>query len=479
MFRTRHISGFLVLGAMLCGGVVRAQENSPQPDKPLAADSANSGNQPATTEDIFPIDQPKVTADTRPLAGAQAQTLGTVNKAYNFVLPSFSVYSQVQKGAVPGEQNGSDTTFQGFAGARIALNHTTAYSNTVLDYLAAGSFSQNSELGNSLIQSLDFAYTFQRGRWTTMLGDNLSYTSASPLGYGGLGLDALGIGLGNGVGTGTNFLPTFIPNQSLFLNGAGRLSNAVIGQEEYALSHRSSITLVGSYGILKFVDAGFANGDSVSTQAGYNYQLSRRDEFSIAYQFNRFGYFDIPTALKSHGALFSYSRKLTGRMNFQINGGPQIQIFEEPGTSSKTLLDWTLYSGLNYELGRTSLNGSYNRSQTGGSGLFVGAETQTISFGISRKLSRAWDASVGSGYSINQTFAQTSTNGVSTNFDTLFASAGVSRHFVRYGSLSVSYSFAHESNLAGLCPATICTTGSSNMHSISIGYTWGLRPVVL
>jgi hypothetical protein len=478
MFRKGYIGGLLI-GVLLCSGVVRAQENNPQPDKPLAPDTANSGNQAATTGDIFPIDQPKVIADTRPLAGAQAQTLGTVNKAYNFVLPSFSVYSQIQKGTLSSGQSASDTVFQGFAAGRIALNHTTAYSSTVLDYLAAGSFSQNSELGNSLIQSLDFAYTFQRGRWTTMLGDDLSYTSASPFGYGGLGLDALGISLGNGVGSSTNFLPTFVPDQSLFLNGAARLSNAVIGQEEYALSHRSSVSFVASYGLLKFMDTGFANGDSVSLQAGYNYLLSRRDQVSIAYQFNRFGYFDLPTVLQNHGAVFSYSRKLTGRMSFQVGGGPQVQTFEDPSARRGTALSWALYSGLNYELGRTQVNASYSHSETGGSGLFVGAETHTMSLGASRRLNRDWEGAVSSGYSLTHPLSQTSTSSASTDFGAVFATGSLSRHFVRYGSLSLSYSFSYQPNLTGLCPATVCNGGASSVHSISIGYTWGLRPVVL
>jgi len=482
MFAKRYILWLYLAGTLACGHGLRAQSTGAQPDKPIPPDSIGgaSDNAANNPDEIFPIDQPKLTPDTRPLAGAQALTLGTVNKSYNFILPSFSVVAQGGYSSYsPSSTSGSNTTFGGFAAGRLALNHVSTYSSILLDYLAAGSFSQDSSLGNSVIQSLSIAYTFQRGRWTTMLGDQLSYTPASPFGFGGLGgLDSLGIGLGNGVGYDPGFLPNYVPNQTLFLDGASRLSNSVIAQDDYALTHRSSLTFVGSYGVLKFFNAGFEDGNSVSFQAGYNYALSRKDSIAVAYQFGRFAFFNAPTKIMTHAAIFSYSRRVTGRMSFQVGGGPQAQVFDEPGTNNQTAMNWTLQSGLSYEIGRTALSASYSHSQTGGSGLFIGAETDTITGSANRRLNRSWAGSMSVGYARNQTLKQTTPTGYSANPETWFAAVQVSRQFFRYGSVSLSYGFSHESSLLGFCTLPSCTASTSSQF-ISVSYTWGLRPLVL
>jgi hypothetical protein len=470
------------MGTMIFSGGVWSQDTGNKPEKPLPPDSVNGApvNSGDGGTDVFPMDQAKLTSDSRPLGGAQELTVGTVNKTYNFLLPSFSVVAQALHGPLASGATGSSTTsFQGFVAGRLALNHVSTYSSVALDYMAGGSFSANSNLGNSAIQSLSFAYTFQRGRWTTMLGDELSYASASSFGYGGLGgFGSLGIGLGNGVGSSAGFLPNFLPDQTLFLNGAAALNNAVIGQESYAVTHRSSLTFAGSYGILKYFDAGFRNGDSTAFQAGYNYALSRKDGISLAYQFDRFSFFSAPVTMMSHGVVFLYSRRVTGRMSFQVGAGPQFQHYQGVSGGNQNTTSWTLQSSLHYEIGRTTVGANYNHAQTGGSGILLGAETDTVTGSVGRTLNRYWDGSLNGGYSRNRTLMQTLPTGGPASPGAWFATGQINRHFVQYGSLFISYGFQHQSSLAGLCTLPQCGS-SSNTQFISLGYTWGLRPWTL
>jgi len=481
MNRTLHIAVSILLGLLLFSAGVMGQDTSAQPDKPLPPDTLNTKNDASQEEanTIFPIDTPKVVPDTRPLAGVQALTLGTVSKARDFLLPSFSIVGQAQIAPQSINPSGSGTAiFRGFSAFRVALNHTSEISSTELDYLAGGTFSIDSSLGNSLIQSLDFAYSVRRGRWTTTLGDSFNYLSASPFGFGGIGgLGSLGIGLGNGVGISPGFLPNFLPDQSVFIDGAPRIGNAVVDQEEYALTHRSSLTFAGSFQMLKFIDAGFADGYGTSFQAGYNYAISRKDNIAIAYQFNRFAYFNASPKVMGHGVVLTYARRVTGRLSFQAGAGPQVQTFAGVVPSVNRQLSWTFYSGLSYELGRTNLNGSYSHFLAGGSGLFLGTETDLAQGVLQRSISREWDGSTSFGYSRNQPLKETVTGGF-PNVNTWYATGQVNRHFIRFGSLFLSYTYSHQSNLAGLCLLPTCSNGS-NSHAISLGYTWGLRPVVL
>ena len=180
----------------------------------------------------------------------------------------------------------------------------------------------------------------------------------------------------------------------------------------------------------------------------------------------------------NHGATFSYSRRVTGRMSFQVGTGPQFQVFQEPGSADQTAINWTLQTGLSYEAGRTNLGASFSHSQTGGSGLFIGAETDTITGSANRRLNRSWAGSMSVGYARNQTLKQTTPTGNSANPETWFATAQVSRQFFRYSSISFSYGFSHQSSLSGFCTLSVCGA-STNSHFVTVGYTWGLRPLVL
>lgn len=478
-----HKSCFIALLAAGMLAVIpgaRAQDSGAQADKPLPPDSLDAKGQNAQkgSAEPFPVDEPKVTPDTRPLAGAQVLTLGTTEKTRDFVLPSFSVVSQIQRGRyLPNASKGLGTVANEFAAARLALNHVKPDSSLLFEGAVGGSFSNDSSIGNSLIGTVSSAYALQRGRWTTTLGDQFSYTAAALFGYGGLGgLGSLGVGLGNGVGTSPGFAPNFVPNQTLFLNGASRFSNSVIAQEDYALTHRASLTFAGAYQLLKFIDVGFQDGDSEFFQGGYNYALTRKDGISLAYQFSRFAYFSAVTKVLNHGAVFSYARRLTGRMSFQIGAGPEVQTYQGVGEKRPSLV-WTSYGNLTYELGRTGITASYSHAPTGGSGLFLGAQTDSAFGSLTRTLNNNWVGIISGGYSRNQTLRQTTLFGNAAP-QSWFATSQINRRFVRFGNLSLTYGFAHQSNLTGFCTLPQCSP-ATNTHTLSIGYTWGLRPLEL
>lgn len=487
MLRKLCIAGILLGGLVV--GIPRseAQDTKSGPQEPLqpmppaGVGGSTPTAKPAATGS--PMTQEEtVVPDSRPLAGAQDLTLGSTPSGHNLLLPSFGVTTQAQTNPYNARQaNSPDVLSATFLTGRLAINRTSGRSQLLFDYLAGGMFSKDLNQGNSVIQSLGFSDTISWGRWSQMFGDQLSYTSQSPFGFGGLGgLNNLGVSLGNAGGSSPGFRPNFVPNQSILIYGEPQISNAVIAQTGYALSHRSSLTFVGSYGILDFVNGGFQDSSNASFQAGYNYSLSRKDSISSFYHFSTFMFSGVSQRIQTHSVQLSYARQITGRLSFQISAGPQVDIFRSAAVGPGTVADWTLTGALNYQL-RSKKNGmsiSFDRLMTGGSGVLPGAETDVAQGTLTHGFNRDWDGAVSVGYSRNDAFQQTIRKGNTISPQAWFATAQVSRHFVRYGRLFIAYSASGQSSLASICTLPACRV-SSLSSTVSIGYNWGLRPIVL
>jgi hypothetical protein len=312
-----------------------------------------------------------------------------------------------------------------------------------------------------------------------MFGDQLSYTSQSPFGFGGLGgLNNLGVGLGNGVGSTSQFRPGFLPDQSILINGSPQLSNAAIGEVDYALSHRSSLTFAGSYDNLYFVNSGFHAGSSAAFQGGYNHSLDRMNSIAVFYGFSEFMFGNLAQKIQNHSVQISYARRITGRLSFQVGAGPMVELFRSPLAGPGTVATWTASASLNYQHRHTGTALNYNHLATGGSGVLAGASTDLFSGSMNHSFNRDWEGEVSSGYSRNHALQQTTPNASTISPQGWFATARVSRHFVRYGSLYVSYGVSGETGLGAVCTLPACTANSL-AHTVAIGYNWGLRPVVL
>jgi len=486
MSRKICLSGIVLSSLVLWVPLSNAQNPSAGAQQPLPTNSASLATAPAAKEAAtgFPvIEEQEVVADTTPLAGAQNLTLGLPPSVHSFLLPSFGISSQAQTNPYNSSQSGSPAVIEStYLTGRLALSRTSGRSSLSLDYLTGGSFSTDSNQGNSGIQNLHFSDMINWGRWSTMFGDQLSYTSQSPFGFGGLGgLNSLGVGLGNGVGSNAGFRNDFLPGQSILITGSPQISNAAIGEVSYALNHRASLTFVGSFGLLDFVNAGFQNSSYATFQGGYNYLLDRKNSIAVFYRFNDFWYANPSQAfqgIQDHNVQMSFARRVTGRLSFQVGAGPDTRVYHAPLAGPSTLVTWTASSSLNYQYRHLAAGLTFNHSLTGGSGVFLGATTDLLSGSVSRTFNRDWDGAFTAGYSRNQPIQQTTPNANMISPQAWFVTARVNRHFVRYGSFFIAYSASGQSSLASVCTLPACTV-STLSSSVSIGYNWGLRPIVL
>jgi len=479
------ITAVILGGLTLSVPLAKGQETSngtQQPVPPIQpATNEENAAAPKPAASGLPItEQEPDVPDSHPLAGAQGLTLGSSAGNRNFLLPSLGVTTQLEvdkynsSTAIKVQPNSATYLTGG-----LAVNRTSGGSQFLLDYLGGGTFSNTASPGNSVIQNLEFSEVNHWGRWSVMVGDHVSYTSQSPFGFGGLGgLGNFGVSPGNGEGSSSGFRHGFLPDQSILINGPHQVSNAAIGQTDYALSHRSSLTFVGSYGILNFAESGFQNSTSVGLQGGYNYSLDRVNSIAVFYRFDDLSFPIVSERVKDHTAQFSYARRITGRMNFQVSAGPDILESKSPISGPNRTISWAASASFKQQYRLLAVGLTYDHYLTGGSGILVGAKTDLVAGSLDRTLNRNWHGAISVGYSRNQPLQGTNANASLSSPQAWFGSVRVSRQFVRYGSFFFAYGASKQSALASICSLPACNVASL-IQTISVGYNWGLRPIAL
>src|SRR6202790_1718871 len=466
VLRTATIVG-VICSACSAGGIYaqQQQEESAKP-KPAAHAPLIDPNEPDTTTDPNAL-----TPDTSPLTGIQTPGLGSVEFRHSYWVPGVQVANTVQSGGNGGSW--FDTTY--LAG-NLSLSEAWAHSHLALNYAGGGYFSSNSQ-GNGSYQQVGFVQGFDWRRWQLQFFDDFAYLPTSQFGFGGLsGIGAPGVGgslspappLLNGV---------YLPNQTILAANGPRYSNSFAAQANFAVSRRGSITLIGSYGLLRFTNPGNIDNDDEIGSIGYNYALTKKDSLGVLYRFTAYHFTGQPQAIGDHTFNVAYGRKITGRLGLSLFAGPEIVTFRVPVGTTTQQTNLSVGASLSYrfEWGEATLG--YNHGTNGGSGILVGATGDNVNANVTRRITRVWNARANFGYGREQAFGAV---GFSTPaYNSYYLGAGLDRPIGRNSYLSFGYTaYIVNTNQAG-CGIIACTAGTYTQHQIAVGYQWHTRPFVI
>jgi hypothetical protein len=414
-------------------------------------------------------EETEVAGNNRPLGGVQEPTLGPILGARNFLVPSISIVSQMATSS-SGSGFSRPTAFSYLLGT-LDLNRVSERSELLLHYTGGGIFSSYL---SSAIQDLEFSYSYRWQRWSLLAGDQVSFLSESPFGFGGVG----GLAFLNGSFQFGPFLNgTLAPNQTIPTIVAPRLSNTAVSQIEYKLSPRSSWTASGSYGTLDFLGAGFINSTNGVLQTSYNYAVSQQSSIAAIYRFDSFRFSYLPQRIEGHVVQLGYARYVTGRLSLHLAAGPSVEMFRGVVIGTANRLSWDLDSALNYKLDRTNILLSYDHIMTGGSGVLVGARTNQIEATAERKLTSRWQGLATLGYANNQGLVQTSASLGKQHYDSWYLAARFNHQLGPGSSLFLGYGARLQGTNAAICGTSKCGT-SGISHEISAGFNFGLRPIL-
>jgi hypothetical protein len=408
--------------------------------------------------------------DARPLTGLQNLTLGGYSNTRNSVIPSLSVVTQADEN--PPASGYKRVTSVSYVLGRINLNHFAGRSLFSLDYTGGAKISTDGDSRHSAIQDLGLSESFDWKRWSALLGDQISYSSESAFGFGGVGgLEFLG-----NVSPAPSSLQTQVtPSQLIPTSEVPRLSNTATAQVGYHFNRRSSWTLAGSYGVLRFFQGDYVNSNNAIAQTGYNYQITRESTIAALYRFEEFRFAHQSQAIDDQVMQLSYGRRITGRLSFQVAAGPDLQQFRDPSFGSSSRVSWSMHSGLDWLAGRTRLESSFDHFVTGGSGVLAGAQVDQVQGTIGRDLTRTWKGSMSLGYAENRSLDQTALTPKESHFGNWHGVLRFSHQLSSGADLFLAYGARLQGTNTAACAFETSCARSLITHEISVGFSWGLR----
>lgn len=444
-----------------------------------------------------------------PLTGINLPSLEPNPARRNYFQAGFTLNQSANSNAGAALGGGEFTSITRGLGS-LALHHAHGRYDVGVDYIGGVAEYSLQSVGTQVLQQLDFDQKIAWKRGELSLRDSFSYLPEGDFGasYGALGSEEIS-SLGNspfGAFLGGSALGTF--------GLAPRIVNVSLADVSESLTSRSTFTGEAGYAFTHFYgnavsaatsfeNTQFIGSSQVSAQAAYNRTLTQHTQLALLYGYQDFNFSVTGLAFHSHVLEGMYGRRITGRMDLLLAAGPQFTRIDAAcsiidvlsgnahcstgpsGSASGSIPDNRLgVAGqfrLRYRFPKTSLDLSYQRSETGGTGLFAGAQSDIGQLSAERRLSRVYSGFADVGYSRNsrlQTFG--ALQGVNANtYSYSFAGLGLRRPFGRSLNLFGSYQFNELLFDRSLCAGLPACNRISNQSVITFGLDWILRPIRL
>jgi hypothetical protein len=454
------------------------QPQNPSQPKPAAQSYPPIGSTDSTADDGS---TPPLQPDTRPLTGVQESTLGSPELLHSYLVPGL-VYSNSVSSTAINQPFGSDWNSTSFIAGNVSLIKASRHSQLSLNYTGGGflSTATTDGGGNGYFHQLGITQAFKWARWELVFLDQFSYLPEAAFGFGA-GTGLVEPGVGGSLSTGLPGLQSgYQPNQSIFTAVGPRYSNSVTSQLSYTISRRSSINVAGSFGILRFVQEGNIGSNALILNAGYNFNLSKRNTIGLLYRFMADRYPGNPQAVNDQVVQAAYGRKVTGRVALQVFGGPDIINLRIPVGSVTQQVRFAGGATVTYALGsdRDTISVSYNHGVSNGAGVQIGSTIDLVESRFSHHFSRAWLGNINFGYSRNHSLGNLDVVQNSQAFDSYYVGGSLSRPLGRSSQLSLGYSAQIQVSDQAPCSSGTCDTNYTS-HRIFGTVSWHARPFVI
>jgi hypothetical protein len=473
---TSTLTLWTLAGALLAGSPVLRAQDQPidSPPKPAAAAYPPLGGE---TDQDASQEQDMLQADNRPLTGLQQTTVGAPLERHGYWIPGISYHNLIQSSGLFLKGGGNSWTSASYVGGDLSLVQNWRRSQLGLNYSGGGYFLSDAGTRDGFFHQFGATQTFNWQRWQLTLLDQFSYLPTSQFGFGaGTGLSMPGVGGSLAPGL-LGLQPGLSSGQTVFTSTGPQYNNSFGTQVNYMLTRRSSITIGGVYGILRFTEPGSLQSDTALLNAGYNYQITRADTVGIVYRFATYHFLGNPQAIGDHVAQIAYGRKITGRLALQLSGGVDVPSLRVTVGTTRQQVNGSGSASMNYAFARGSASLGYSHGTTGGSGVFAGATTDGIRTSAGRQLTRVWSGNASFGFALNRDLGTLSSTSGRT-YNTFYVGAGASRPIGRSANLSLAYSTQIQTSNQAVCATGKCSK-SYTEHQITLGFSWRARPFVL
>jgi hypothetical protein len=479
--------GVLALALVFWATMGRAQDQQQNaqptdpifPTAPLSAGGASGYNKPpapaargvSSEYDAQVYDRAQAIPDMNTLSGAQLFGLGNLGHAHDIFVPSFSLTEQGQTAPATGTQ--SSLSSQTYLHGILDFDRTWSIHHLTALYNGGASFDSGPPSSHWLDHNLIISEQMGWERWRLLLRDDFAASPGAAFTGTGMGGPGMIAQLSSTFGaTLSSIGQAFVPSESIQTGNANRYRNTVLGEAEYSFSRRSAFTFSSSYGILQFSDAGYISSRMLNAQAGYDYLLDPKDSIAIVASYGDIYFPGLAnTNSKAYSAGVAFGRKITGRVAFQVEAGPQL-IHSGMGTQNFDRWFESVNGGLTYDRRRSGVSITYMRGLSGGSGVYAGSTTNTFSASAHHQFTRYWTGTASGGYALNHSLSPA--GAPTTSFNNWFVGANLGRHVGRQASMNFLYGLQKQDS-PSICPVASCG-GSGFQHSFGMTVNWHLRP---
>jgi len=257
-----------------------------------------------------------------------------------------------------------------YFGGGFALDQQSSRSHLIMQYYGSRILDYPDSVFDSSYHNLSFSQTITLGRWVVRPArrlDNFSAVEFWRLDIAGAPLPAFDAAL-------TSVTPQLEPAQTI-QTGAGQkdVDNTPLGEVDYSLSRRSTVTLTGSYGLLHFLAFRcFIDSNNPQGRVGYTYRLTpqglRRDNlqlFSYAFCWHT------PAALRVTWPSFFCALDSRTLGFFSCRPGPQLFQLENFWSSERRPMDLERHEQPDVPCPSHDYSLAYFREITSGSGVIL------------------------------------------------------------------------------------------------------------
>jgi hypothetical protein len=483
--------GIALLMGVSCAWAQQGQSQQGQTQQQTPAGQQAGGQNPSSPESpLPPLSQGQggkkqaqseqsqgqgATTSAPSLTGAEQYTLSSMGAGRSYAIPSFQFAQSVSTngtGAFGTAEVDPVSTISGL----LAFHHLWSKYDFTARYAGTGFiYNRQSEL-NTSAHEFSISQRIDGRRSSFQLSDVVSYMPESSFGYarfsGFNGYGSAGYGYGGLFGaSGGNLNTTFLPNQSILTGPSSRVGNSVVGEYDYQTSPLSSVTLTGAYTMLRFPSSDFINNDSAIFRLGYNHTLTRKNSMGVSYQAGLFGFGGSTGDFTNHEVSLTFRRTITERLGLQLAAGPQVNVFSNSASGQDTSVSWQASGFLTYQFRRSSLGISYQHYTSGGSGVYLGAQTDYASLNYSIPMSRLWSIDSSLGYARNKTVQNGNLAGVGSSYNSWYGTINIHRSLNRSLSMFFSYNLQQQLAASPSCIGSTCGTFYTQQY-FSFGLNW-------
>jgi hypothetical protein len=324
--------------------------------------------------------------------------------------------------------------------------------------------------GTTYYTSASVSQGYVTRSWVFNISDSVSFLPQSPT----TGLSGIA-GVGD-IGSLPVQGPVEGPAGGIFSNAGNRVANSLTGSVERQISHDTSISGVGSWSVLHFLDDGDGlNFTEISGVVAINRRLDARSSVSLDAVYSTFSYGaeSGQPDIESRGINLSYQRVLSRTLSMSVSAGPQ-WISSSNSTLIPSSLNASVSANLSYARRNTNASVGYFHGVNAGSGVLAGALSDNVFAGAGHTFGRKWLASLNVGYSHSTGLTQLSNGSsvipVNEVYNTVFGGAQLTRAINTHFSGYVSYTAQNQSSNYAL-GAQNALNGTSQTFGIGITFT--------